>query len=149
MNPRPAPARRPRPHDTGQITAYLAVLLAALLLMLGLVSDGGRALAARLRATDHAEEAARAAAQALDLAAYRRDGTLRLDPAQARARARAYLATTGDTLTAVTITGDQATVTVTRTEPTRLLGPIGLRTIHVTGTGTARAQPAPARTGPP
>jgi len=130
--------------EAGQVTAFVAVLLLALLVMLGLVTDGGRALAAKLQAVNEAQEAARAGAQAIDLAAYRRDGTLRLDPARAEARARAYVAATGDTLTAVVVTGDEVTVTVARTDSTHLLTLAGLTSIHTTGTGTARAEPNPA-----
>jgi hypothetical protein len=131
------------------VTAFVAVLTAALLVMLGLVADGGRALAAHVDVINEAQEAARAGAQALDLVAYRRDGTLRLDPAAVGRRVRAYLSATGDTATSVLVTRDEVTVTVARTTPTRLLTLAGLAAIRATGTGTARAEPlatpAPAR----
>jgi Flp pilus assembly protein TadG len=129
--------------DEGQVTAFVAVLLLALLVMLGLVTDGGRALAARVQVTNEAQEAARAGAQALDLAAYRRDGTVRLDPAGAEQRVLAYLSATGDSATAVRVAGDLVSVTVVRVEPTRLLMLAGLGRVHATGTGTARAEPVP------
>ena len=63
-------------------------MAAALVLMIGLVLDGGLTLAARERALGEAQEAARAGAQAVNLATYRQDGNLVLDPAQAEADAR-------------------------------------------------------------
>jgi hypothetical protein len=134
--------------DAGQVTAFVTVLLLALLVMLGLVTDGGRARAAHVRAANEAQEAARAGAQAVDLAAYRRDGTVRLDPARAETRVRDYIAATGDTLTAVVVDADQVTVTVTRTEPTRLLTLAGLASVRASGTGTARAEPNPTAAAP-
>jgi Flp pilus assembly protein TadG len=127
--------------EEGQVVAFVAVLLLALLVMLGLVTDGGRALAAQVQATNQAQEAARAGAQAIDLTAYRRDGTIRLDPDRARSLARGYLAATGDILAGVVVSEDQITVTVTRTETTRLLTLAGLTSIHATATATARAEP--------
>jgi len=44
------------------------------MLVAGLVIDGGLGLAAEVRATDEAQSAARAGAQAIDLAAYRQAG---------------------------------------------------------------------------
>jgi len=134
--------------DAGQVTAFVTVLMLALLVMLGLVTDGGRALAAHVRAANEAQEAARAGAQAVDLAAYRRDGTVRLDPARAETRVRDYITATGDTLTTLAVDADQVTVTVTRTEPTRLLTLAGLASVRASGTGTARAEPNPTAAAP-
>ena len=52
--------------DRGSSAAFLAVLAVPLLLLFGLVLDGGRALEAKLRAKDAAAEAARAAANVCD-----------------------------------------------------------------------------------
>jgi hypothetical protein len=116
--------------------AFLVIVTVAVVMFAGLVLDGGLALSAKVRAIDEAQEAARAGAQALDLAAYRRDGTVRLLPSQARQLARQYLATTGDTGTA-TVTADTITVTVTAHQHTQLLDLAGLNTLTVTGTGSA------------
>lgn len=122
--------------DGGQVTAFIVIFTAAVVMFAGLVLDGGLALSAKVRAIDEAQEAARAGAQALDLAAYRRDGAVRLVPGQARALAKRYLAATGDTGT-VAVTGDTVTVTVTAHQRTQLLTVVGLRTLTVTGTGSA------------
>jgi hypothetical protein len=133
--------RRPGRRDTGQVTAFVVVMTAALLLAVGLVCDGGAALGARLHAADLAQEAARAGAQEIDLAAYRGTGQLRLDPARAQTAARDYLTRAG-WAGAVTVHAAGATVTVTLrgAQPTRLLRLAGLTSLAVTGTGTATAQ---------
>ena len=128
--------------DRGQVTAFFVVLLAAMLVCAGLVLDGGLALRDKVRAINEAQEAARAGAQEIDLSAFRRDGAVHLDGAQATAAARRYLTATGNPLSAqstVTVAGDQVTVTVTRRQPTQLLTLIGLPSLTVHGTGSAVA----------
>jgi hypothetical protein len=114
------------------------VFITALLLFAGLTLDGGLALATKARANGQAESAARAGAQAIDLAAYRTTGTLRLLPAQAAAQAQSYLNSVGVTGT-VTVTDTTVTAEVTATRTTQLLGLIGITelTVH----GSASAQP--------
>jgi hypothetical protein len=123
--------------DAGQITAFVVVMMAALILLAGLVLDGGLTLSARERALGEAQEAARAGAQAINLAIYRQDGKLVLIPGQAVADARAYLAGTATTGTA-TVTGNAVTVTVTIVQPMQILDAAGLRavTVHATATAT-------------
>ncbi|MFI7536695.1 hypothetical protein [Streptosporangium sp. NPDC049376] len=58
----------------------MAGIIGALILLAGIVVDGGLALGARVRAINEAQEAARSGAQQLDLAAYRRDGRIRPEP---------------------------------------------------------------------
>jgi Flp pilus assembly protein TadG len=124
--------------DQGRVSAFVVILVVAILAMAGLTLDGGLALAAKVRAGAQAEAAARAGAQALDLGAYRATGTIQLIPAQATADARRYLIAaraTGDVT--VTVTGDTVTVTVTATHPTQLLGLVGIRTLSVHGSASA------------
>ena len=90
---RPQPRQhRPDGRDDGQITAFVVVMAAALVLLIGLVLDGGLTLAARERALGEAQEAARAGAQGINLAAYRQNGSLILSPAKALADAGAEIA---------------------------------------------------------
>lgn len=133
---RRAPLSRWPRGDGGQITAFVVVMMAALILLAGLVLDGGLTLAARERALDEAQEAARAGAQAINLAVYRQDGTLVLIPGLAAADARAYLASTATTGTA-SVTGNTVTVTVTIVQPMQILDAAGLRAITVHATATA------------
>ncbi|MEU6379274.1 pilus assembly protein TadG-related protein [Streptomyces sp. NPDC046909] len=122
--------------DNGQVTPFVVILAAAVVMFAGLVVDGGLALAAKVRAIGEAQEAARAGAQALDLAAYRDSGTVRLVPDQVRTLTHAYLASTGDTGT-VTVDDDTVTVTVAAHQHTQLLGLLGVDSLSVTGTGSA------------
>ena len=134
--------------DSGRVTAFTVVITMAVLLFAGLVLDGGLALAAKVRAVGHAQEAARAGAQAIDLTAYRATGTLRLDPDRAAALVRRYL--TGSHATgaeAVTVAGDTVTVTISTSQSTRLLGLVGIGSISVTGTGTAHPDRGPLTPG--
>ncbi|MFF7982851.1 pilus assembly protein TadG-related protein [Streptomyces sp. NPDC007901] len=130
------PQRSPTGADDGQVTPFVVILAVAIVMFAGLIVDGGLTLAAKVRAIGEAQEAARAGAQALDLTAYRDTGTLRLVPAQARARVQTYLAFTHDTGT-VTLTGNTVTVTVTAHQHTQLLGLLGLDSLTVTATGSA------------
>jgi hypothetical protein len=113
--------------------------------MIGLVLDGGLTLSARERALGEAQEAARAGAQAVNLAVYRQDGDLVLNPAQAAADARAYLAGIGATGTA-TATANLVTVTVTIVQPMQILSAAGLHAVTVHA--TAFADPVRGINGP-
>lgn len=125
--------------DEGQVTAFVGALATGILTLAGLALDGGLALAAQVRATGQAESAARAGAQAIDLATYRNNGTAQLLPAQAATIAQAHLAAQGASGT-VTVSGDLVTVTVTATQPTQLLGLIGISSLAVHGRGSAHPQ---------
>jgi hypothetical protein len=128
--------RRDRTSDAGQITAFVVVMMAALILLVGLVLDGGLTLDARERALAEAQEAARAGAQAVDLAVYRQDGSLVLDPPEAVADARAYLAGIGASGT-VRVSGNVVTVTVSIVQPMQILDAAGLSSITVHATASA------------
>lgn len=130
---------RLRQDERGQVTAFVVVIVTAILLFAGLVLDGGLALAAKVRALGEAQEAARAGAQEIDLAAYRANGLLRLAPQQANAAARNYLAAAGHNGT-VSVAGNTVRVTVTVSQPTQLLGLIGISSSTVTATGEAQPQ---------
>ncbi|MGB3441133.1 MAG: pilus assembly protein TadG-related protein [Actinophytocola sp.] len=121
------------------MTAFVVIIALAALLFAGLVLDGGLALAAKVRAMGEAQEAARAGAQEIDLAAYRADGTVRLVPPQASAAAHSYLAAAGHTGT-VSVAGNTVNVTVSINQPTQLLGLASIGSITVTGTGQAQPQ---------
>lgn len=76
--------------DSGQTTGMVAILTVAILVLAGLVVDGGAILSTRREATAIAGGAARAGTQALDEAALR-SGTARLDTQDAVSEAYAYL----------------------------------------------------------
>ena len=129
-------ARRFTYDDKGQVAAFVVVSTAVTVMFAGLVLDGGLALAAKSRAIGEAQEAARAGAQAVDVAAYRRDGTWVLAPGEARRRARTYLASTQDDgIVAATTT--TVTVTVRARQSTQLLRLFGVQELTVSAVGSA------------
>ncbi|KAA9159435.1 hypothetical protein FPZ12_020235 [Amycolatopsis acidicola] len=120
------------PRDAGSVTIMIAVLVPALLLVLGLIVDGSARLRAIARADALAAEAARAASTAVDT----RSSTVGVDTASAARTAADYLARAGYPGD-VRIVGPRAVrVTVTVTEPTR----IGLLGSTAQSTGTALAE---------
>jgi Flp pilus assembly protein TadG len=125
--------------ERGSISLFLVVVVLALFVVFGLVVDGGARLDAQRRATDQAEQAARAAAQAINPTSLRASDTVTLDPTAARAAAAHYLSGVGKvTLTGVHVTATTVTVTVSTTATPVVLSLIGLHTLTVTGTGTAQ-----------
>ncbi|MFD0882985.1 hypothetical protein ACFQ08_00170 [Streptosporangium algeriense] len=121
------------------MSGFVAGIIGALILLAGIVVDGGLALGARVRVINEAQEAARSGAQQLDLAAYRRNGRIRLDPARARNAALAYVAATPDTAT-VKVSGETVTVVVHAVQPSQILGLAGVRSFRVSGRATAVAR---------
>ena len=122
-------------HDEdGTVSAFVAVLAVALLAVAGLAYDGGQIIATTAQARDVASAAARTGAQqpaAVDVHA----GRTGLDAAAAHDAATDFLDAAGAT-GSVTIDGPQVRVSVTVTQPMRIL-PIADRTITVTATSTA------------
>jgi hypothetical protein len=127
--------------DAGTATAFVVGFAVVLLAFAGLVVDGGLAINARQRVADHAEQAARAGSQAVDLTTVRRDGTAAsLDPAQARAAVANFLSVHGYNGDSVRIDAepDGVTVTIVKDEPTQLLSLVGFRSFHIEATAQAR-----------
>jgi hypothetical protein len=125
--------------ERGAVTAMVAVFFVGLLAVAALVYDGGRAITAKRRAINQAEQAARAGARAVDPAALRAGGPDRLDPQVAADQARSYLASVGATESSVVVSGTTVEVTVTFQEPTLLLGLLGIDRFGGTGTADARS----------
>jgi len=127
--------------DAGSVTVLVAVLGFALLLMLGLVVDGGRQLIAYRRAANDAEQAARAGAGALNPAGLR-TGTYILSPAAAAAAARRYLSASQPdgriTASSITVTGNTVAVAVTIRRTTTFLAGVGITGVSATGRGRAQ-----------
>lgn len=128
----------------GAVSVPMAVAVLALFVAIGLGIDGVRAAQALSHADAVAEEAARAAGQALDVTQVRR-GVVALDRPAAVEAARRYLALSGVDGD-VTVIGPQRIRVQTRvSRPTVLLGLIGRSTI--TSAGSAEASLVPIRTG--
>lgn len=125
--------------EEGTVTAFVVIFVFALLLLAGLVIDGGLTLSARVQAVNEAQAAARAGAQQINLPLFRSTGQVALQPDQAVQAAQAYLAATGHAGT-VTVTGDQVQVAVHISQPMQILGLAGIGHLAVTGHGTATAE---------
>jgi Putative Flp pilus-assembly TadE/G-like len=82
--------------ERGSISMFVVIFTIAVLMLAGLVYDGGLAIAARQRAADIAEEAARAGANAVDVDALRSGAPLQLDEPQACDNAAELVRRDGD-----------------------------------------------------
>ena len=107
------------------------MLALALFSLIGLVIDGGRAVAAQSTATGEAEQAARLGADQISVQAVRL-GTVAIDPAGATRSADAYLRAVGVAGT-VTVVGQTVSVRIESWEPTVVLGIIGIQHIGILG----------------
>lgn len=126
--------------ESGQVTAFVVIFTTALIFVAGLVIDGGNLLAAKRRAMNEAEGAARAGAASLaslDIDAFRRAGTVALDPVRAEDAARHYLDLAGHPDAEVLVVGDRVRVELRFPGPAMLI--LGLATSEVRGVGEARA----------
>lgn len=127
-----------RRDERGTVTVFVVSMTVALLLVAGLVLDGGRVIAAHREADAVAEAAARAGAQGLDETGLRQSDGAPIRPPDAAARVERYLATTEFSGT-TSVAGDVISVTVQRPQPLAILTLAGLRTTSIEGSGSARA----------
>lgn len=125
-------------NEEGQITLFVVIAVVAMLILAGLVVDGGLVLAARRRAIDEANGAARAGAQALAIQTYRSTGDVAIDPVAAEQAAQGFLDASGHS-GLVRVQDDRVLVTLTFDQPTALLHLIGIDHIAVSGKGVARS----------
>ncbi|MGN6608531.1 MAG: hypothetical protein ACTHMS_16170 [Jatrophihabitans sp.] len=119
---------------------WVIPIMAGLIALAGLVLDGGDALAAHQHATDLAQQAARAAADALPQPGLR--GALPGDvtpQASAATLAARRILDTADVTGTVDIAGDTVTVTVTVHQATQILSLVGIGDLTSTATATATA----------
>lgn len=121
--------------DRGSVSAFVAVIAIALVMVAGMAYDGGQIVAAQASARDLAAGAARAGAQEVDLDQLRATGVAILDPERAAAAAAAFLAQAGYSGTS-TVDGAAITVTVRVHQAMRIL-PVADRIVTATDTATA------------
>lgn len=116
--------------EEGGLSAFVVVLVPTLVLVAGLVLDGGRMVAARRDVQDVAQNAARAGANAVSVASVR-TGSTAVDAGRAQAATQAYLGRVGHRGT-VRVTGDLVEVEVSQSVPMQLLslGGVGPRTVR-------------------
>ncbi len=120
--------------DAGSVTLFVIVAAVALLVLLGLIVDGGGKIRALQRADRLAEEAARAAGQAINAPAAISGQPLLVDAEAAATAARAYLV---ERHVSGSVEADPAgralRVRVQTEQPTVVLALIGIRSMPVTG----------------
>lgn len=127
--------------ERGAMSALVVVLFVFLMILAGLVVDGGNAINARQRAIDDAEQAARVAANQIDMAQLRADGQVTIVWPDADTAARAYLDQRGyepGNVQVVPAAGGGVTVTVESTVSTQLLSLAFIPSFTVAGRATAR-----------
>lgn len=125
--------------EAGFVSLYVVVITVGLLAMAGLVIDGGNALAAREQATDVAQQAARAGADALSPESLRGNPTgLTASPAAAQAAANRVLDTAGVTGT-ISVDDANVSVTVVVHKDTTILSAFGVGPTKGKATSTATA----------
>jgi Putative Flp pilus-assembly TadE/G-like len=123
--------------EQGSVTVFVVGVLLALIVMGGLVFDGGALMAGHREADAEAEGAARAAAEQISIPALR-SGQIQLNQTEATVAAEQYLNRYGHVGT-VAVTGNTVAVTVTYQVDMQVLDLIGIRSKSVTGTGRATA----------
>ncbi|MFE0654468.1 pilus assembly protein TadG-related protein [Streptomyces sp. NPDC059534] len=125
--------------DRGSLSPFYALSAIGIIMIMGLLVDGGGALNATNKATGLAQEAARAAGQQLNIPAAVQGTEITVDPDAAVAAAQEYLATQ-NVSGSVTITdgGQRLEVTVHDTYNTLFAQFVGRSTISVSGTAHAR-----------
>lgn len=124
-------------HDSGSVTVFVVGIMSALIVMSGLVFDGGNILAGHREADAEAEGAARAGAQQVAPHALHA-GRVEIDPITVQKSVDAYLAPYHHR-GVVAFSGDVVKVTVTFVVTMQILSIVGVQSRTVTGTGTATA----------
>lgn len=140
------PQRHPRDRttgsgtETGAISAFVVVIFTALMVLAGLVIDGGNMINARQKIIDDAEQAARLGANQIDEAALRSTGEVAVVWPDAGYEAGAYLADLGYDPALVDVTGgpNVVVVEISDTVDAQLLSLIGLGPFDVGGSAQAR-----------
>ncbi|PZS23923.1 MAG: hypothetical protein DLM54_00425 [Acidimicrobiales bacterium] len=124
--------------EAGVFTAMVAVLATALFLLVGVVVDGGRAIAAHEQATAEGEQAARAGADALSRPSLH-TGPIVPDASAGVAAAEAYMVQAGHP-GITSVSGNMVNVRVSSYPvPTTLMGLLGFSALSVGGQGSAQA----------
>lgn len=122
--------------DRASMTMWFAITAFALIVIVGLVVDGGGKITARQRANFVAEEAARTAAQQIILPLGMRGISTTVDPITAQLAAQAYLARAGVPGVVTPVSPVTLTIVTTVVYQPKFLGLIGLGPQTVFGHAT-------------
>ncbi len=131
------------PGDRGSVTMYTVLIAPVVLLLAGLLVDGGLAIHARQRADDIAEQTARAGANDIDQDNLRRTGQVQLADDQSVQSACDRLATAygqidGMPVCQVSADRRQVRASVQISVRPKILGLIGIGVFHMRGQASAR-----------
>jgi Flp pilus assembly protein TadG len=124
-------------NERGSVTVFIVIIFSALVLLAGLVIDGGYSLAAKMRAISIADGAARAGAQAMQANLYREKGDVQFDAYAVTSAGDQYLEDNGVAGSVEIENG----VVVARTEVPQtmsILGLVGIGPFTLTGEGRSR-----------
>jgi hypothetical protein len=144
-------AFRPGAYARAQGAVWFAFVVMVLVLMVGVLADGGLLFATYRRAALLADRAASAGAGALDPAAMRANpsGPARLDPARATAVAAAYVTRhQPDAIPDVQATPDRIVVRVKLSVPVILVHALGQDVRQVAAVSDAHPESGLAASGP-
>ncbi|UMG93296.1 pilus assembly protein TadG-related protein [Nocardioides sp. TF02-7] len=126
--------------DRGATSAFVVGVAVVLVVLAGLVADGGGALNARMRLADDLESAAIAGAQATDEEHLRATGELRIDPVEAEQRIRDHLAGKGYESIVYDLTQDGVLVRARLVVRTKTLNLIGIPEFTLEASATANTE---------
>ena len=136
-----------RRDERGSAAIFVIGMSLVLMVCAGLVVDGGLAINARMRVADDAEQAARVAADSIDVDLLRAGGGIVINEPLARQRAAAYLARRGYGAGqyAIDVDGNQVSVDVDDTTQTTLLSLIDVDSydVHASATSVPETQEDP------
>ncbi|MBU0492218.1 MAG: pilus assembly protein [Chloroflexi bacterium] len=128
--------------DAGQYLVLFALLFPLVIVLMGLVFDGGRLFQGYRRAELAANAAAQAGSQCIDEGYFQQTNQVRLDRAQALATANAYvLRNQGQGVAPAGLAADDhwVTVHVQARVPLAFMAVLGLPELTVSARGVARA----------
>jgi hypothetical protein len=131
---------RPMQSDRGSLSLFFVVAAIALLVLVGLVVDGGGKLTALERANDFARQAARQGAEAVQAATAIRGGGARIDTGKALTAAQNYLTAAGVQGSAQVTSGTQLEVDTTTSYKPVFMNIVGVGTQTVHGHATVNLQ---------
>jgi len=124
--------------ELGSVSLFFVMVTLALLVIIGLVVDGGAQIRNRQRADTSAQEAARAAAQAVNPAAAINGDGAQIQLGTAQAAAQQYLASAGVQGNVTTTGGTTVHVHTTTTYSPAFLGVIGVGSLSASADADVR-----------
>jgi len=140
--------RRLHGDESGQAIVLVAVLMAGLVAVVGLVTDGGLVFSQRRDLQNVADAAALAGAMQLDEGTYRSSGEVLLDEPAARQAAVQYLEAEGGLSYSVVVRPTRVEVSVSRQASTGFLRVVGINRVEISANASAEPRHGVASAAP-